>query len=86
MHQTTVEQNHGARGALGADDATGHVIAFGVIVALVTAARNELANQIVIDRPQRIAGGGEVVLGLDHTLFVAARNKHQGAVEIVDVV
>ena len=76
VHQTRVEQNHRARRAFGADDAT----------RFATGALHQLADQIIVHRPQRVAGGGQVMLGVDHALFVAAGDEHQGAVVLGDVV
>ena len=71
MHEIAVEHHHRAGRPFRRDDA-----AFG----------DEPGDCVVVDRPQRIAGGGEVVLGIDHAFFVAARNEHQRAVVFVHVV
>jgi len=76
MHQATVKKNHRACWPGGTDDA-----AF-----FSTGALHQLRNQIIVNRPKWITGRGQVVLGIDHAFFMAARNKHQGAVELVDIV
>ena len=70
MHQARVKQDHRTGGAFRRDDA-----------ALV----DEPADCLVVDGPQRIAGGCGVVFGVDHAALVAARNEHQRPVELVDV-
>ena len=76
MHQARVKENHGASRALGADDA-----AFFAARTL-----HQLADQVVVDRPQRVTGGGQIVFGIHHALFVAAGNEHQRAIEFVHIV
>ena len=76
MHQATVEKNHGTRRAGGADDAA----------LFATCAFDQLRNQIVVNRPKGVTGGGQVMLGINHTFFVAAWNEHQWAVEFIDIV
>ena len=76
MYQAAVEQDHRASRACGADDA-----AF-----FVTRALNQLGDECVIYRPKGIAGGGEIVLGIDHAFFVAAGDEHQGAIEFIHIV
>src|SRR5262249_31989533 len=51
-----------------------------------TTALDQLADGIMIDGPQRIAGGGDVVLSVEHADFVAAWNEHQWAVELIDFI
>ena len=76
MDQAAMKQDHRSRRACGANDA-----AF-----FVTRALNQLGDECVIYRPKGLAGGGEIVLGIDHAFFVAAGDEHQGAVECVDIV
>ena len=66
-----MKQDHRPGRPLGRDDA---------------AAPDQLAYAVVIYRPQRIAGGREVVLGVDHPQLMAARDEHQRSVELIDLV
>ena len=68
VHQAGVEQDHRAGRPLRRDDA---------------AALDQLADRVVVDRPQRIAGRRRVVLRVEHAQLVAAGNEHQRSVELV---
>src|SRR4051812_1865583 len=68
VHEIAVEEQHRARRALGCDDP-----AFG----------DEPGDRLVVDRPQRIAGRGQVVPRFEAAALVALRNEHQRAVELV---
>src|SRR5260221_2047474 len=65
VHQAAVEQDHRSRRALRRDDA---------------AALDQLADAVVVDHPERIAGGRRVVLRVEHAELVAAGDEHQRAV------
>src|SRR4029453_8108216 len=56
VHQAAVEQDHRAGRTLGRDDA---------------APLYELADRLVVDRPEGIAGRGDVALGLQHAALRA---------------
>src|SRR5471032_421851 len=71
MDQRSMEENRRACRSLGRDDAT---------------LLHQLGDRVVVDHPQRIGRGGEVVLGLDRALLVALRNEPQRAVEFVHLV
>src|SRR5262247_2496521 len=71
MHQAAVEQDHRASRAFG---------------CYQTATLDQLTDSIVVNRPQRVAGGRDVVLGIEHAERMATWDKHQWAVELVDLV
>ena len=76
MHQTAVEDDHRSRRPLGRDDAALQTTGF----------LDHLRDALIVDGPQRIAGGRGVMAGFQHALLVAARNEHQRPVELVGVV
>ena len=53
---------------------------------LAAGALDQLRDQCVIERPQRIARRREVVGRVDDAFLVAARNEHQRSVECIHVV
>ena len=66
-----MEEQRRTRPALGGDDA-----------ALI----HQLADRVIVDDPERVGGGGQVVRRRDGTLAVAAGNQHQRAVILVHLV
>ena len=66
-----MKHDHRSRRPLGRDDA---------------AAIHQRADGVVVNGPQRITGGGQVMRGLNHTQLVTAGDEHQRAVEFVDLV
>ena len=71
MNQARMEDHHRAGRAFGRDDA---------------ATIDQLRDRLVVDRPERIAGGRQIVAGRDGALFVRARYEEQRAVELVDLI
>src|SRR3977135_3723257 len=71
MNQARMKQDHRSRRTPWRDNA---------------AAGDQTSDGVVVDRPQRIAGGRSVVRGVDHAQLVAARDEHERAIELVDVV
>ena len=71
MHEIAVEHHHTARLAGGRHDA---------------AFSNKFLNGCVVERPQRIAGGAEVVAGIEIAVLLRARHQHQRAVVGIDLV
>ena len=70
MHKIAVKHHHGAGATFGRNDA---------------AVIDEPCDRRVIDRPQRVACGCDVVSGLLAALTMRARNEHERSVELIHV-
>ncbi len=66
MHQVAMEHHHRARLAGGGDD---------------TAFIHQLRHRLVVQRPERVGGGFQIVAGVERAVLVAFRDEHQRAVD-----